>query len=581
MRRPEILKNLLEDGDFDIMVKAYPTIAIVGSTGYLLFYFTDKALGLYENIVFRIFIASIFLFPFFIRNKVSVFQKIGIEAIFALSLPLFYSYFYFATDLSANWSLGFIFCGFAYGILTGKIFNTVTLYPFAVCLGFLLYSMVFRNTSMINFFQAANLLIATMIIAIVSSFLKLIFNYHLYVLINQHKEQTTFEEQTKFTLFLEETGQLEQKLSLMYRLEKVAKFVRDISSDFNNMLSVIMLQSSLLKKNYTDPVKIKKITTMLDTAEKASHLFNNIVVFAQDHNFNRDTVDIHLLIDKVIDLLDKDSYKNICINKQLLAKKVIVEASEILIQNAILNIVINAKQAMPDGGALTIDTADYNKNVIGTYLFKNYIRIRISDTGTGIDDSIINNIFELFFTTKEIGKGSGMGLSMVYGIVKKHGGNISVESKKDQGSTFTIDLPTVDSVFKTKFETAIDMENQNGRIFIYDMDDRVADSITEMLTFHKYEVNRLHSYKDLVDSIYLHSNSIDMIIADLSGINGDLEEMLLYPLEKYTNISFVIMGNSNNGKIKSLNNYGNLIFINKPLNEKMLLQTINKNLKRQ
>lgn len=439
---------LISKGDYEVLSKAYPIAAIIGSVGYIGFYFTDSALGMYENLYLRLFVATLFFQIFFLSKKLTSFSKLFIESIFAICLPLFYSFFFFATDQSLNWQMGYIFCGFTYGTLTGRFTNVFTVYPLFSISGFFLYDIFMKKSNMNYFLQGMDVLLASNISAIISSVIKLFINSFLMATIKLDHQQKELASQLKLQTKVEINEQLKDDLNKAKRLTVVANLSDSLSKDFTNLIKVITTQVMLLGEKYcTDNDKQKRIHTVLDVAEKSSSLIRQLSIFTQNCSLELVPVDIHAILTDTVNIIKKTLQSSNHIFLDFTAQDFIVFGDITLLQNSFYNIMLNGIQAMPDGGCLKIcsKNIESKETEMNPNLFSKLILIEISDSGTGMDESIKERIFEPFFTTKETGKGVGMGLSMVYGTIRQHGGFIEVESSPGIGSTFSIKLNCIEN----------------------------------------------------------------------------------------------------------------------------------------
>jgi signal transduction histidine kinase len=574
MNQKEIIKKLLTHGDFEVMVKTFPMVSITGIIGYIAFYFTGNALGMYENLGIRIICVALFIMIFFIKKDASTFQRFSYEIIIAFCIPFFYTLFFFANNCNLNWGAGIVFGGFTYGFLTCKLFHTISIYPLAIMSGFIAYSLGFRNSSIEPFFISSDTLILSTGAAIMSSVIKLVTNSYLLLVINMHKDQKLIVENLRYSMIVEETDKLENSLSLMYRLETIAKLVRHISKDFNDMLSIISLQTSILSKRYSDEKKINKIMSIQDAVEQASSLLNTLSLFAQKKIGNMELIDLHLLIDKTIEQFDKKLLKTITIDKNLNARYSIAKGNEVLLQNAILNLLINAKHAMPNGGVLSIETV--NSNVLKEHHFfqARYIQLKISDTGVGIEKSIIDKIFEPFFTTKKDGKGSGLGLAMAFGTVKQHGGTIAVSSIAGSGTTFTIELPVTDNLELDTVAVPISILSIKATILLVEPDSLIKEALNELLLYHKFNVLHSNQLSNLNEIIDFHKKEINLILLDLSRLDENHAYTLYNNLFKQTDIPIVIIGNFNSDYWNREKQTKVVPLLKKPLTEISILQMI-------
>jgi len=269
-----------------------------------------------------------------------------------------------------------------------------------------------------------------------------------------------FWDITRFQKAEEEQQRLRGQLYHMQRLESIGTLAGGVAHDFNNLLALIIGYGSLLKKKMgkDDPLKVY-VNKILDSSEKAANLTKGLLEFSRKEVTNQKPLRLNELITRVENLLPGLIGENIKLKTVLTSKDCIILANERQIEQTLMNLAVNARDAMPDGGVLTISTDiavsdDTFIKDAGCGESKTYALITVSDTGVGMDERTRERIFEPFFTTKEVGKGTGIGLSIVYGIVKQHKGYIDVFSKPGEGATFGIYLPTMESAIEPQIPEA-------------------------------------------------------------------------------------------------------------------------------
>jgi signal transduction histidine kinase len=226
------------------------------------------------------------------------------------------------------------------------------------------------------------------------------------------------------------------------KMVALGELAGEIAHDFNNMLTGVLGYVSVLKNRLPDNPDLKKpIDGIFKTVSDAVNMTRKLLEFSRTSEVGNIVIDTHQSILNATDLLKHTKENNIEIKLNLNAKMHNITGDCSQIENVILNLGLNAKDAMPNGGIFSITTSNINlkEDAVLKIEAGTYIQIEISDTGTGIDKSIIPKIFEPFFTTKP--KGTGLGLSSIYGIIKKHRGRIDVKSQKGAGTTFTIIFP--------------------------------------------------------------------------------------------------------------------------------------------
>jgi two-component system, cell cycle sensor histidine kinase and response regulator CckA len=244
-----------------------------------------------------------------------------------------------------------------------------------------------------------------------------------------------------------EQRQYEEQLRQNYKMNAIGQLAGGIAHDFNNQLMTIMGCAEQLLAETLEPKGKKYVTMIYGAAQRSSDLTQQLLTFARKKRVNSADIDVHKLIDETVSMLRRCIDRSVTIDVQLNAPSGVVQGDASQIQNGLLNLGLNARDAMENGGVLTFksegchfatDTVlgDGQKISAGKYL-----AIRVSDTGSGMSAEIKSHLFEPFFTTKPAGIGTGMGLASVYGMVKSHKGTIQVESELDKGSEFTIYLP--------------------------------------------------------------------------------------------------------------------------------------------
>ncbi len=248
-----------------------------------------------------------------------------------------------------------------------------------------------------------------------------------------------------------ETVELTRQLLHSQKMEAVGTLAGGIAHDFNNLLQVVMGYCEIMlhnrDRNESDRADLEKIYF---AGKKGAELVRKLLTFSRNEQAKPVPVNVNDEITQIRDLLSRTIPKNIQIELRLSPDLSLVEADPSQLSQVILNLSVNARDAMQDGGKLSIETKnifldeDYCNKNLGVAPGK-HVCLIVSDTGSGIDESVIDHIFEPFFSTKEVGKGTGLGLATVYGIVKNHGGHITCESLSGEGSTFKIYFPAINS----------------------------------------------------------------------------------------------------------------------------------------
>jgi len=239
-----------------------------------------------------------------------------------------------------------------------------------------------------------------------------------------------------------ERKQMEQSLLHASKLEAVGRLTGGIAHDFNNMLSVVIGNLDLLQKIIDGNEKAERRARMaLEGAQRCADLTHRLLAFSRRQPLQTATVDVKGLMPGLLELMQRTLGERINITLEADGPLFAVRADRAQLEAALLNLAVNARDAMPDGGDLTIRIENRSIGNGDKIVPGEYVVISVADTGIGMPEHIRERVFEPFFTTKESGKGTGLGLSMVYGFVQQSGGDVEIESVPDQGTTISIFLP--------------------------------------------------------------------------------------------------------------------------------------------
>jgi len=248
---------------------------------------------------------------------------------------------------------------------------------------------------------------------------------------------------------MEQKDRLTNQIYQSQKMEAIGQLAGGIAHDFNNLLGSISGYAEIIRKKYSDndPKLGRYSKSILSSAYRAAELTDKLLTFARKGNYKSTKANVHQIISDAFELIKHSIDENISINMELHAENHTINGEPNQIQNAIINIFLNAKDAMAEGGKLSITTSnimldrEFLKSYKTNILSGDYILITIEDTGIGMDEPVKSRIFEPYYTTKEFGKGTGLGLACVYGVIEYHRGLITVESEPDKGSTFYIYFP--------------------------------------------------------------------------------------------------------------------------------------------
>ena len=320
-----------------------------------------------------------------------------------------------------------------------------------------------------------------------------------------------------------ERKSLEEQLRQSQKMEAVGRLAGGIAHDFNNLLTIILGYSEiLLGSSKIDAGQRSKIQELKKAGERAAQLTRQLLAFSRKQVMSPKVLDLNTLVEnlrKMIERLIGEDIEFVTVPFAPLGK---VKADPGQVEQIIMNLVVNARDAMPNGGRLTIETAnvefdeDYSRSHLPS-LPGPYVMVAVSDTGSGMAPETQKHIFEPFFTTKETGKGTGLGLATTYGIVKQSGGFIWVYSEQGTGSSFKVYLPRIPEQNELSPEARREPEQLKGTETILLAEDEVAlrTLIHETLGRHGYRVLEASGGEEALNISGRHQNPIHLLIADV------------------------------------------------------------------
>lgn len=335
---------------------------------------------------------------------------------------------------------------------------------------------------------------------------------------------------------------LEEQLMHSQRLESIGTLAGGIAHDFNNILTAITGYGHILKmKAKEDDPSKAYIEQILASADRAANLTQSLLAFSRKQISSPEPVKLKGIIENVKRVLQRLIGENIELRTEISGEELTAMADSTQIEQVLVNLCTNARDAMPEGGVLAIKmkrvSGDKMHKTIGTEAEglspemlgdKGYAEISIIDTGTGMNEKTRERIFEPFFTTKEVGKGTGLGLSMVYGIIKQHHGHIGVESEEGKGTTFRIYLPLIPKAFGTvskeiKVAEAATAVTGGAETILLAEDEEAVRALTKtVLEEFGYTVIEASDGEEAVSKFMENKDRIDLFLSDIvmPGMNG-------------------------------------------------------------
>ncbi len=334
----------------------------------------------------------------------------------------------------------------------------------------------------------------------------------------------------------------EDRLRISQRMEVIGQLTGGVAHDFNNLLAIIMGNLQLLEERLTQDREARDLLAdAIWSAERGAQLTHGLLAFARRQRLNPKITDVNRVVSEMTDLLRRTLGEKIEIREELKPGLWTTMIDRSQLESALLNLVVNARDAMADGGMLTIATGNVELPTDGGPKAEeaqpgDYVMLSVSDTGVGIPPDVQERIFEPFFTTKKLGEGSGLGLSMVYGFVRQSGGHIVVDSAVGVGTTLRVYLPRAEAELAVADtpRPAVRKRRAGGEVILVVEDDaRVRKTATNILAGRGYQVLEAGDANEalrLLDS----ASHVDLLFTDVvlpNGMNGS--QLARQALDRY------------------------------------------------
>ncbi len=318
-----------------------------------------------------------------------------------------------------------------------------------------------------------------------------------------------------------EKKKIQEQLMHSQKMESVGSLAGGIAHNFNNILTAILGYAELLLEfSNLDDTSKQRVRHIESSARKAGVMVSKLLSFARREAHEVLPLSLNDVINDSVKLFEGVLDKRIGLKVTLRNNIPFIEGDPNQIEQVIMNLMVNARDAMPDGGLITITTdmievGSSNMDMPAYIIPGRYIVLTASDTGSGIPQEIINKIFDPFFTTKEKGKGTGLGLATVYGIVKDHKGYISVQSEVGKGTSFDIYLPVSEKTAPKALKPQIISVEGNENILVIDDDKDVLNYIRDILQTHGYTVMPESNPMTAIDAFKNVSDKVQLVITDV------------------------------------------------------------------
>ncbi len=313
-----------------------------------------------------------------------------------------------------------------------------------------------------------------------------------------------------------EQRRLEAKLQQAQKMEAIGRLAGGVAHDFNNLLTAILGYCELLIESLPAGDARDDVRVVKEAADRATSLTRQLLAFSRQQVLEPREVDLNAVMSDVARLLRRLIGEDIEVRLDPAAAPAVVRADPGQIEQVLMNLAVNARDAMPSGGHLTISTARVDGARAGLDPAARYVALRVRDTGVGMDAATRERIFEPFFTTKGPGRGTGLGLATVYGIVAQSGGAVHVESEPGRGATFTVYLPAVEGVApRERLASERCARHGSERVLVVDDDAAVRALIARLLRARGFEVLEAEGADAAEEILERHPDGIDLLLTDL------------------------------------------------------------------
>ncbi|MBD2337001.1 PAS domain S-box protein [Calothrix sp. FACHB-156] len=375
--------------------------------------------------------------------------------------------------------------------------------------------------------------------------------------------------------------QLEAQLLRSQRLESIGTLAGGIAHDLNNVLAPVLMSVELLRMKLPDQQSQRILQTLESNVKRGANLLKQVLSFARGIEGKKTIVQVRLLIQEIEQIVQQTFPKSITCEVNLPANLWYVSGNTTELHQVLMNLVVNARDAMPDGGILKISAENVVIDEKSTQInidaqIGAYIAISVSDTGTGIPPEIQERIFEPFFTTKEVGKGTGLGLSTAIGIIKNHDGFVNVNSEVKQGTEFKVYLPALSDRTQSLHTPEITAPKGNGELILLVDDEAAILEITKSsLEKNNYQVLTASNGIEAVAIYAQHQQQISVVLLDMMMplMDGAIAIRRLQKINPHIKI-IALSGLLSHQNIKEVTDMGVSAFLSKPCTSNELLQTI-------
>lgn len=377
---------------------------------------------------------------------------------------------------------------------------------------------------------------------------------------------------------------LEMQLLRAQRLESIGTLASGVAHDLNNIITPILMSALMLREPQDDETREKLLELVEESAHRGAKLVSQVLTFARGMEGERVLLQPRHLINEVAKIASQTFPKNIAVRTSYNEDIWPVVGDATQLHQVLLNLSVNARDAMPNGGALTLAADNFTVDPSFAAIMPGasagpHVLLMVTDSGTGIPRDVVDKIFDPFFTTKEVGKGTGLGLSTALGIVKSHGGFLNVYSEPGEGATFKIFLPAAPQVEQQRATPIVEhrFDGKGETILVIDDEEPIRRVTQTMLSQHNYRVLTAGDGPEALALFAQHMEKVHVVLTDLSMPHMD-GVTLAYALKKMKAKVHVIAstGRSDDPRISELDAAGVAACLSKPYDSARLLEALHR-----
>jgi len=368
-----------------------------------------------------------------------------------------------------------------------------------------------------------------------------------------------------------EKKRLEEQLGQSQKMEVIGTLAGGIAHDFNNMLAVILGYTDLAKNTLPEGAKqINHLNEVTKAGIRAKDLVKQILNFSRQTEIQHVDISMTMIVKEVVKMVKSTLPSKVTCEVSIDQKTSFVKGDQTQVHQVLMNLCVNANQAMAEGGTLTVSLDNYpvDRNCIecSNALPGSFVHLAVTDTGSGMTEAVKKRIFEPYFTTKDVGKGTGMGLAVVHGIVNQHNGHLCVETELGKGSTFHLFLPASQNILHESIQEDSPIIEGKEKILIVDDEPMVGELVLETLSMQGYEGKLFHDSSEALEEFKQNPNKYDLVLSDymMPNMTGDKLAMEIRKINKTVPI-VLATGFSNNITKEVALSLGITEFLMKPI----------------